>query len=150
MIVRNDSNTGQETYGKLVDTCILIAGGSFEQGNWIKIPGVGKDASGRLTPILRCKCPDYLIDSSFNYIAAQSDTALVEKRVTITITEENTKPIWGPELIERIEEFLVKRGIPNFRRFLADTDRITAVSTNLVYYIVAPAMKSRSGYVSYI
>jgi hypothetical protein len=94
--------------------------------------------------------PEYLIDSSFNYITAHSDAALAEKRVVVTITEENTKPIWGPELIERIEEFLVKRGIPNFRRFLADTDRITAVSTNLVYYIIAPAMKSRSGYVSYL
>ncbi|KAG8842667.1 hypothetical protein FRC20_004310, partial [Serendipita sp. 405] len=119
----------QETYGKLVDTCILIAGGSFEQGNWIKIPGVNKEVNGRLTPIPR----------------APSDSALAEKRLTLTISEENNKAVWGVELIDRIEEYFVSKGIPNFRRFLADTDRIGAISTNLAYYVVAPAMKSRSG-----
>ncbi|KAG9047301.1 hypothetical protein FS842_000675 [Serendipita sp. 407] len=125
----HDLNLLQETYGKLVDTCILIAGGSFEQGNWIKIPGVNKEVNGRLTPIPR----------------APSDSALAEKRLTLTISEENNKAVWGVELIDRIEEYFVSKGIPNFRRFLADTDRIGAISTNLAYYVVAPAMKSRSG-----
>lgn len=119
----------QETYGKLVDTCILIAGGSFEQGNWIKIPGVNKEVNGRLTPIPR----------------AHSDTALPEKRISTPMSEETTKATWGPELVDKINDFLVVKGISNFRRFLADTDRIATISTNLVYYIVAPAMKSRSG-----
>lgn len=119
----------QETYGKLIDTCILISGRSFEQGNWIKIPGVNKEVTGRLTPIPK----------------THSDPAIAEKKLPVGISEDNTKAIWGAELIDQINEFFVSKGIPNFRRFLADTDRITAVSTNMVYYIVSPAMKSRIG-----
>jgi hypothetical protein len=60
-------------------------------------------------------------------------------------TEQKSKAPWGPELLDQINEFLLEKGVPNMRRFLADTDRITTVSTNLVYYIIAPAMKSKSG-----
>lgn len=83
-------------------------------------------------------------------LAAHSDPAIAEKKLPIGISEDNTKAIWGAELIDQINEFFVSKGIPNFRRFLADTDRITAVSTNMVYYIVSPAMKSRIGYYTLI
>ena len=74
-----------------------------------------------------------------------SDLAIAEKKLSIGISDDNTKAVWGVELIDQINEFFAAKGISNFRRFLADTDRITAVSTNMVYYIVSPAMKSRIG-----
>lgn len=77
---------------------------------------------------------------------AHSETALPDKerRMSPAITDQKSKAPWGPDLIDQINEFLLEKGVSNFRKFLADTDRITAVSTNLVYYIVAPAMKSKS------
>lgn len=78
--------------------------------------------------------------------------------------EESTKPVWGPDLIDQasrfifdafhitddtqINEFMVKRALPNFRRFLADSDKIAALSSNLAYYVVNPATKGRAGSVN--
>lgn len=38
-------------------------------------------------------------------------------------------------------------GIPNLRKFLIDNDKVAAACTNIVYYIVNPAMKGKSKYV---
>lgn len=42
----------QDTFSRLMDTCILIAGRSFEQGNWIRRSGA-KELNGRASPILK-------------------------------------------------------------------------------------------------
>lgn len=44
----------------------------------------------------------------------------------------------------KITEFLARRVLADFRRFLIDGDKTVAVCSNMVYYIVAPAFKTRS------
>lgn len=44
----------------------------------------------------------------------------------------------------QITDFLARRVMPNFRRFLIDADKTVAACSNMVYYIVAPAFKTRS------
>ena len=43
---------------------------------------------------------------------------------------------------------MVKKALPNFRRSLADSDKIAALSSNLAYYVVTPATKGRAGFVN--
>lgn len=43
---------------------------------------------------------------------------------------------------------MVKKALPNFRRFLTDSDKIAALSSNLAYYVVNPATKGRAGFVN--
>jgi hypothetical protein len=46
----------------------------------------------------------------------------------------------------QINQFTGSIAIPNLRKFLIDNDRVTAACTNIVYYIVNPAMKGKSRY----
>ena len=48
----------------------------------------------------------------------------------------------------QINEYMVKKALPNFRRFLTDSDKIAALSSNLAYYVVNPATKGRAGFVN--
>lgn len=45
----NLTTRAQDTFSKLMDTSILIAGRSFEQGNWIRRSGA-KELNGRASP----------------------------------------------------------------------------------------------------
>lgn len=47
-------------------------------------------------------------------------------------------------LLFQITDFLATRAVPDLRRFLIDTDKAAAVCGNMVYYIVAPSLKTRS------
>lgn len=48
------------------------------------------------------------------------------------------------ELIYQINNFIGTTAIPNLRKFLIDNDKVAAACTNIVYYIVNPAMKGKS------
>ncbi|KAG8913507.1 hypothetical protein FRC01_004504 [Tulasnella sp. 417] len=121
----------QDNFTKLADTCILIAGRSFDQGNWIRRGP--KDVGG-------------LIDRSTTPVPkVLSDTALNEKSDGASLpAEDSQRSLSGPDLIDQINEFLGTKLLPNLRRFLADPDKILALCNNVVYYIVAPSMKTKS------
>lgn len=44
----------------------------------------------------------------------------------------------------QVADFMSRRVLADFRRFLIDADKTVAVCSNMVYYIVAPAFKTRS------
>jgi len=48
-------------------------------------------------------------------------------------------------LIQQILVSLCQLVIPNMRRILQEQDRITTAITNLMYYVIAPALKTRVG-----
>lgn len=48
-------------------------------------------------------------------------------------------------LIQQILVTLCQLVIPNLRRILQEQDRITTALTNLMYYVIAPSLKSRVG-----
>jgi hypothetical protein len=44
----------------------------------------------------------------------------------------------------QLVEFLAERVVPNFKRFLIDPDKSASLCSNIMYYIVTPALKSRT------
>jgi len=44
----------------------------------------------------------------------------------------------------KINSFIASNVLPLLRRILLDSDKILSLCTNIVYYIVNPAMKSRA------
>jgi len=111
-----------DVYVKLLDSCVLIAGRSFEQGNWMRRGALSADGLGR----------------------AQSELSLNEKPDTGSPLE-SARSVTGSDLVSQIEQFLAKRILPNLRRFLNDPDRIAGVCSNIGYYITTPALKAKAG-----
>ncbi|KAG8988872.1 hypothetical protein FRB90_002518 [Tulasnella sp. 427] len=120
----------QDNFIKLSDTCILIAGRSFDQGHWIRRGAKDLAALERsTTPIPK----------------VQSDAALNEKSDGASLpVEDSQRTLSGPDLIDQINDFLATRLLPNIRRFLTDSDKVLAICNNIVYYIVAPSMKTKT------
>ncbi|KDQ15544.1 hypothetical protein BOTBODRAFT_65254 [Botryobasidium botryosum FD-172 SS1] len=123
----------QETFTKLVDTCVLIAGRSFEQGNWIRrnnkdlmVPAI----NGRQSPLPR----------------SHTEQAPIDDKGEGASMDDSLKPAWGDDLIDQIQEFIATRVLPNVRRVLLEGDKIASVCTNIAYYIVNPAMKSKTSH----
>ncbi|KAG9033005.1 hypothetical protein FRB95_000667 [Tulasnella sp. JGI-2019a] len=120
----------QDTFTKLADPCILIAGRAFESNNWIR-RGT-KDSlgtGGAATPIAR----------------VASDLALNDKAESPAVpVDDSQKIVTGFDLIDQINGFLASKLLPALRRFLLEPDRILALCTNIVYYVVNPAIRSKA------
>ena len=96
----------------------------------------------------------------FTDVQAASDSKLNEK---ISAGPPSSQELSGaPELVLQVRMFpsvaslLLKRvqinqftgstALPNLRKFLVDNDKVAAACANIVYYILNPAMKSKSKY----
>lgn len=53
-------------------------------------------------------------------------------------------PLVLTNAITQIATYLTKHVLPDLRRFLIDADKTSAVCSNMVYYIAAPAFKTRA------
>ncbi|KAF9924707.1 hypothetical protein FBU30_005377 [Linnemannia zychae] len=122
--IRRDAS---DLYQRVLDYCILIAGRSFDQGIW-----------------LRNRNPqDFEImeesdDSRESLRPPSSAMTEVEQARRAGKTKEDV-------LIQQILVSLCQLVIPNLRRILQEQDRITTALTNLMYYVIAPSLKSRVG-----
>ncbi|KAK0564187.1 hypothetical protein OC844_001830 [Tilletia horrida] len=103
----------QDAYAKLFDTCVLISGRSFDS-TWIRRT---RDASAE------------------NTLEADAES---DEKLSASVVE-----LSGAALIESINVFLGERGMAALRKFQFDSDRVNALCANVVYYIVAPAMKGK-------
>ncbi|KAJ7755024.1 Dopey, N-terminal-domain-containing protein [Mycena maculata] len=113
----------QETFGKLLDSCVVFVGRAYDQGSWIRRSA--KDAlatNGRDSPAPR----DEKLSASVSSLSA--DTA---------------RPP-STELASQINSFIATTAMPSLRRFLMDNDKVVASCTNIVYYIVTPGMKGKT------
>ncbi|KAI1316511.1 hypothetical protein EDD11_009924 [Mortierella claussenii] len=124
--IRRDAS---ELYSRVVDQCVLIAGRSFDHGIW-----------------LRNKNPQDL------EILEESDTDSTKESVrppSSNLSEADLAKKTGKTkedvLIQQILTSLVQMVIPNLRKILQEQDRITPVIGNLMYYVIAPSLKSRVG-----
>ena len=109
-----------DNYLKLCDLNILIAGKSFEQTNWIgrkahAVDDSERDTEGRATPTMDEKMSASLPDVSLS----------------------------GPSVIESINEYLCARALPALRKFAVDQDKALNICTNVVYYIITPALRQK-------
>ncbi|CBQ68744.1 related to DOP1-strong similarity to developmental regulatory gene, dopey (dopA) [Sporisorium reilianum SRZ2] len=114
----------QDNFGKLIDSCILISGRSFDQSTWIRRSG-------------RDNAED--LDKEASEFASELLLLEDEKRVVLS-----TDGGAAAGVIDAINEFLATRGLAALRKIQMDTDRIQAIVANAVYYIVAPAARTRS------
>ncbi|KAF8337070.1 Dopey, N-terminal-domain-containing protein [Cantharellus anzutake] len=121
----------QDLYVKTVDNCVLLAGKSFDQGNWIrrstKEPGV---SSGRVSPSM----PVFLrnLEHGVNGHERLLGAASNETKAGMTVVAEPASTSHASPCL------------PNLRKILADTDKQLGVCSNIVYYIVNNASKARS------
>ncbi|KAF8588312.1 hypothetical protein K439DRAFT_1629769 [Ramaria rubella] len=115
----------QDTFIKLVDNSILIAGRSFDQGTWLRrSTRETLAANGRSSPL-----PPVSPETGDESSAPSLDSS------TLSV---------GIDLPDQVNGFLASRVLPNLRRFLFDNDKVAGVCTNLVYYVITPAMKGKA------
>ncbi|KAJ6520217.1 Dopey, N-terminal-domain-containing protein [Mycena sanguinolenta] len=113
----------QETFGRLLDSCVVFVGRAYDQGSWIRRST--KDAlgtNGRESPAPR----DEKLGASVS-----------------SLPDVTSRPV-PTELASQVNLFIATTAMQNLRRFLMDNDKVVAACTNIVYYIVSPAMKGKS------
>ncbi|CEQ42798.1 SPOSA6832_04666 [Sporobolomyces salmonicolor] len=114
----------QETFIRLVDASVQLAGRAVESGNWLRKATADGTTNGDTESIVSEKTK-----GDADSIATETD-----KRA----------PATGKNAAREITLFLAQRVLADFRRFLIDADKIVTACSNTVYYIVAPAFKTRS------
>ncbi|KAF8640453.1 hypothetical protein AX17_000117 [Amanita inopinata Kibby_2008] len=116
----------QDTFGKLLDSCVAFVGRSYDQGSWIRRPTKESlIANGRDSP------------------APRSD-AKVEERTDVTTVMSDTLKAGNTELVSQITQYLASTALPHFRKFLMDNDKVLAACSNIVYYVVSPGLKGKT------
>ncbi|KAI8987465.1 Dopey, N-terminal-domain-containing protein [Mycotypha africana] len=64
-----------------------------------------------------------------------------------SVSEMEKRAIWKRNedaLINQINQYLASQVIPRLRQLVADNDKINSLLNNLVYYVIGPALKSKS------
>ncbi|KAG0344934.1 hypothetical protein BG004_004061 [Podila humilis] len=114
-----------DLYQRVLDYCVLIAGRSFDQGIWLR------NRNPQDFEILEES--DDSRESMRPPSSSQSDADQARRAGK---TKEDV-------LIQQIQISLCQLVIPNLRRILQEQDRVTTMITNLMYYVIAPSLKSR-------
>ncbi|KAG6336234.1 hypothetical protein ID866_2853 [Astraeus odoratus] len=119
----------QEVFSKLLDACVTFAGKSSEPISWIRRTTKESIANGRSSPAPR----------------GAADLKMDEKADTSTTSlPDNAKATWGNELPLQVTNFLATIALPKLRKFLVDNDKVASACSNVVYYVVNPAIKIKS------
>ncbi|KAJ7116821.1 Dopey, N-terminal-domain-containing protein [Mycena crocata] len=114
----------QETFAKLLDSCVVFVGRAYEPGSWI-----------------RRSTKDTLVSSG------RESPAPRDEKLTASVSSlipDNTPRPASTELASQVNIFIATIAMPSLRRFLMDNDKVVASCTNIVYYIISPAMKGKS------
>ncbi|KAI0307632.1 Dopey, N-terminal-domain-containing protein [Multifurca ochricompacta] len=113
----------QDTYGKLLDAVVMSVNRSTDTNYWARRSN--KDSlilNGRDSPIPR----------------VPSDIRLDEK------TSRPSSPSPEVDQADQIVQYIGDTALPRLRKFLVDNDRVLTVCTNIMYYVVSPALKIKS------
>ncbi|KAF9011155.1 Dopey, N-terminal-domain-containing protein [Cyathus striatus] len=118
----------QDNYAKLLDSCVLFVGRTFDQGSWIRRSTKESLATnGRESPISR-------VDS-------KGEEKLESSSVSLGL---DTPKAALSEAVTQIVSFVATSTLPNLRKFLVDNDKISTACSNIVYYIVNPALRGKT------
>ncbi|GAA5913260.1 Dop1p [Sporobolomyces salmoneus] len=115
----------QETFIRLVDASVQLAGRAVESGVWLKRTVGDVPSNGETDSIV-------------------SEKTKAESASIATETEKKTFPPVAGNIAREVTVFLSQRVIGDFRRFHVDPDKTVAACSNMVYYIVSPAFKTRA------
>ncbi|CEG83676.1 hypothetical protein RMATCC62417_17556 [Rhizopus microsporus] len=128
--IRRDA---QDLYQRCIDYCILIAGKALDQSLWMRRPTTVYDESAN--------------DDGSSVHTADSSTLFEEKNLsTSNVSDMEKKASWKTRedsLINQINQYFANRVIPRLRQLVGDSDKINSLLSNLVYYVIVPALKSK-------
>lgn len=113
----------QDTYGKLLDTVVVSVSRNTDANYWARRKDTLVPPNGRDSPMHR----------------VPSDPRLDEK-----IVSRPPSPPPNVDQADQIVQYIGDTALPRLRKFLMDNDRVLAVCTNILYYIVSPALKTKS------
>ncbi|KAG0174439.1 hypothetical protein DFQ29_007496 [Apophysomyces sp. BC1021] len=124
----------QDLYQRCVDYCILIAGRSLDQSLWLRRSTVYDDdnASASRSEISLTDT----ISSDVSRNLSSGNVSDLEKKARMKSREDM--------MIAQINEHLATTVIPNLRQLVGDQDRINSLLNNLVYYVIGPALRTRT------
>ncbi|KAH9920216.1 Dopey, N-terminal-domain-containing protein [Epithele typhae] len=120
----------QETYGKLLDLCVL-SGRSPESGSWIRrsqreaLSTNGRDSP---TPTLR---------------VAEKMEEKNTSSVSLPLPDAG-KATYGSDVSQQVNSYIASDALPNMRKLLIDSDKVLAACNQIVYNIVTPALKGKA------
>ncbi|GAA5982369.1 hypothetical protein JCM11641_006959 [Rhodosporidiobolus odoratus] len=114
----------QETFTRLCDSTVQLAGRAAESGSW-----------------LRKSLPES--STSNGETASVASEKVTDGKLAVVEAEQQSSKPERP-VVREIIDFLSARILGNFRRFLIDFDKTVATCSNMVYYIVTPAFKTRA------
>ncbi|KAI8927393.1 Dopey, N-terminal-domain-containing protein [Entophlyctis helioformis] len=115
--IRKDA---EEMMQRLCDYCILIGGRAFDQGAWRRV--------------LTGDVPDSIFRD--DRADGSAPAAFVSPARKPSRTSEDM-------MIQEIIGYFADTIVPSLRQLMQDQDRAVALSTNFIYYIAGPMLKSR-------
>ncbi|GAA5834665.1 hypothetical protein JCM9279_007075 [Rhodotorula babjevae] len=115
----------QETFVRLADATIQVAGRASESGSWLKKSAPEAGTNGDSDSVTSEKTKD-----------ERSSVLDIEKKVGASTGDR--------VLVREMTDFLAHRIVPDLKRFLIDADKTAGVCSNMIYYIIAPAFKTRN------
>ncbi|KAF7726823.1 hypothetical protein EC973_008424 [Apophysomyces ossiformis] len=124
----------QDMYQRCVDYCILIAGRSLDQSLWIRRSTVYDDDNTSASRSETSLADTIASDVSRNL--SSSNVSDLEKKARMKSRED--------VMIAQINEHLATTVIPNLKQLVGDQDRINSLLNNLVYYVIGPALRTRT------
>jgi len=71
---------------------------------------------------------------------------MTNEKISASPADDSAKvaAAWEFDLPDEINLFFASRLIPNLRKFMVENDKVVAVCTNIVYYVVTPAIRSKA------
>ncbi|BGP31712.1 hypothetical protein JCM10296v2_003486 [Rhodotorula toruloides] len=113
----------QDTFIRLADATVQVAGRAAESGGWLR------------------KAPEAGLNGDSDSIASEKTK---DEASSIPDPVKKTAAPFERALVQEIATYLTKHVLPDLRRFLIDADKTSAVCSNMVHYIAAPAFKTRA------
>lgn len=132
----------QDNYSKLLDYCVAFVGRSSDQGSWIRRSTKETLAqNGRDSP--RPGKAPVPFSTLLSHTAVESKVIDDKGDTTGSFILEGNKGE-TTELFSQIIFFIASSALPNLRRFLLENDKVISTCSNIIYYIVNPAMRGKT------
>ncbi|KAG9078206.1 hypothetical protein FS749_009829 [Ceratobasidium sp. UAMH 11750] len=123
----------QDLMNKLIDACLQISARSIDA------PGSRKGTREALVGAANGRA------SPSPIVRVKTNGASSEK-INASPAEDSAKvsAAWEFDMPDEINLFFARRLIPNLRKFMVENDKVIVVCTNIVYYVVNPAIRAKS------
>ncbi|CAE6451535.1 unnamed protein product [Rhizoctonia solani] len=123
----------QDIMTKLIDACLQASGRSVDglsSRKGTREALASGSANGRASPL--------------SIHRVRTDSITNEKFVASPADDSaRVAAAWETDLPDEINLFFARRLIPNLRKFMVENDKVINVCTNIVYYVVNPAIRSK-------